>query len=54
MPDLEDRVGAEAIRSEIRIGLPLLRSTCDTVYCLVERALHLMMSTQLTANLTLE
>ena len=38
-PDLENRVGAEAIRSAIHVVLPSLRSTCDTVYCLGERAL---------------
>ena len=38
-PDLENRVGAEAIRSAILVVLPSLRSTCDTVHCLDERAL---------------
>ena len=38
-PDLENRVGAEAIQSAIHIALSLLRSTCDTVHYLGEREL---------------
>ena len=38
-PDLENRVGAEAIQSAIYVVLPSLRSTCDTVDSLGERAL---------------
>ena len=37
-PDLENSVCAEAIRSAIHVVLPLLRSTCDMVHCLSERA----------------
>ena len=37
--DLENRVGAEAIRSAIHVVLPSLHSTCDMVHCLGERAL---------------
>ena len=38
-PDLENRVGAEAIRSAIYAVLRSMRSTCDRVHCLGERAL---------------
>ena len=38
-PDLENKVGAEAIWCAIHIVLPMLQSTCDTVHCLGERAL---------------
>ena len=38
-PDLENRVGAEAIQSAIHVLLPLLQSTCDALYCLGERVL---------------
>ena len=37
-PDLENRVSAEAIRSVIHVVLLSLRSICDTVHCLGERA----------------
>ena len=38
-PDLENRVVVEAIRTAIHVVLPSLRSTCNTVHCLGERAL---------------
>ena len=38
-PDLVNMVDGEAIQSAIRAILTLLRSTCDTVHCLGERAL---------------
>ena len=38
-PGLENRVGVEAIWSAIHVVLSPLRSTCDTVHCLGERAL---------------
>lgn len=37
--NLGSTVKAEAIRSINQAVLPSLRSTCDTVHCLVERAL---------------
>ena len=38
-PDLENRVGAEAIWNAIHVVLLPLWLTCDMVHCLVERAL---------------
>ena len=38
-PDLENWVDAEAIRNAIHVVLLSLRSTCDTMHCLGERAL---------------
>ena len=38
-PDLENRVGTEAILSAIHVVSLLLLSSCDTVHCLGERAL---------------
>ena len=37
--DLKNWIGAEAIRRAIHVVLPSLRSTCDTVHCLGEKAL---------------
>ena len=38
-PDPENTVDGEAIQSAIHAIMSLLRSTCDTVHCLDERAL---------------
>ena len=38
-PVLENKLAAKAIQSAIHVVLPSLRSTCDTVHCLGERAL---------------
>ena len=52
-PDPENTVDGEVIQSAIRAILSLLRPTCDTVHCLGD-GFHPLMSTQLTADLTLE
>ena len=41
-PDPENMMDEEAIQNAIRPILPFLRSTCDTLHCLGERALFFL------------